>query len=141
MENTTLGALLDEIVSIREKMKGLDWFDGEDPFQIVLETIGTQQCRLVQAAIWSYDLKLLADEAMGGDMLSIVESELEDWIKSENTVGPKKETLPKEQEGIGTREKLAVSEIILRTAGHQLRQDHCGHGTGRGFQSAPSPAS
>ena len=83
-------ALLDEIVSIREKMKGLDWFDGEDPFQIVLERqSGTQQCRLVQAAIWSYDLKLLADEAMGGDMLSIVESELEDWIKSENTAWAK----------------------------------------------------
>ncbi len=89
MENTTLGALLDEIVSIREKMKGLDWFDGEDPFQIILETIGTQQCRLVQAAIWSYDLKLLADEATGGDMLSVVESDLEDWIKSENATWAK----------------------------------------------------
>lgn len=81
LDHTTL----DDIIAIHKNMKMLNWWDGEDPFQIIVETIGTQQCKLIEASIWSYDLKLLADEATGGNMLSIVESELEDWLEDENS--------------------------------------------------------
>lgn len=85
MEHTTFEAML----AVHKKMKMLNWWVGEDPFQIILETIGTQQCRLIEASIWTYDLKLLADESTGGNMSSVVESELEDWINNENSTWSK----------------------------------------------------
>lgn len=94
MEHTTL----DTMISVHKKMKMLNWWDGEDPFQIIIETIGTQQCKLVEVSIWAYDLKLLADESTGGDMLSVVESELEDWIKSENSNWTKESEIAKRKQ-------------------------------------------
>jgi hypothetical protein len=76
---------LDTMLAVHKKMKMLNWWDGEDPFQIVVETIGTQQCKLIQVSIWAYELKLLADESTGGNMSSVVENELEDWINNENS--------------------------------------------------------
>ncbi len=91
MEHTTLDAML----AVHKKMKMLNWWDGEDPFQIVVETIGTQQCKLIQVSIWAYDLKLLADESTGGNMSSVVENELEDWIKNENSTWTKEAEIAK----------------------------------------------
>jgi len=39
MENS----LLDTMVSIHKKMKMLNWWDGEDSFQIIVETIEADQ--------------------------------------------------------------------------------------------------
>ena len=80
---------LDAIVAIHKDMKMLNWWDGEDPFQIIAETMGTQQCKLIEASIWTYDLKLLADESTGGNMLSVVENELDGWLNMENSSWPK----------------------------------------------------
>jgi endonuclease III-like uncharacterized protein len=94
MENS----LLDTMVSIHKKMKMLNWWDGEDSFQTIVETVGTQQCKLIEASIWAYDLKLLSDESTGGDMLSVVENELEDWIKSENSNWTKESEIAKKKQ-------------------------------------------
>jgi hypothetical protein len=53
----------------------------------VNKVIEVRICHLVTKviSIWAYDLKLLADESIGGNMLSVVENELEDWIKNENS--------------------------------------------------------
>lgn len=67
MKDTTLDAM----VAIHKNMKMLNWWDGEDPFQIIVETMGTQQCKLIEASIWSYDLKLLADESTGGETIRV----------------------------------------------------------------------
>lgn len=77
--------ILDTLISIHTDTKMLNWWDGEDPFQIVVETIGTQQCKLIDVSIWAYDLKLLADESISGNMLLVIENELEDWIENENS--------------------------------------------------------
>lgn len=86
---------LDSMLAVHKKMKMLNWWDGEDPFQIVVETIGTQQCKLIEVAIWAYDLKFLADESTGGNMLSVVEIELEDWIRNENSTWGKEAEIAK----------------------------------------------
>lgn len=84
-ELSSRNELLDSLISTHKDTKMLNWWDGEDPFQIILETIGTQQCKLIDVSIWAYDLKLLVDTSIGGSMLSVVERELEDWIKNENS--------------------------------------------------------
>ena len=91
MDHTTFEAML----AVHKKMKMLNWWDGEDSFQIVVETIGTQQCKLIQASTWAYDLKLLADESTGANMSSVVESELEDWLKIENSTWTKEAEIAK----------------------------------------------
>lgn len=91
-------SILDTMISIHKDMKMLNWWDGEDPFQIIVETIGTQQCKLIETSIWAYDLKLLTDESTGGEMLSVVENELEDWIKSENSNWTKESEIAKRKQ-------------------------------------------
>lgn len=47
MKNITL----DKMLAVHKNMKMLNWWDGEDPFQIVVETIGTQQYKLIQVGM------------------------------------------------------------------------------------------
>lgn len=77
---------LDTMVATHGTLKMLNWWEGEDPFQIIVETIATQQCKLIQGSSWAYELKLMADEATGGTMAAEVEAELDDWLRSENTI-------------------------------------------------------
>jgi hypothetical protein len=76
---------LDQLISIHHEWKMLNWWEGEHPFQIIAETIATQQCKLIQGSTWTYELKLLADECTKGNMIDEVGVELEEWVKKNGT--------------------------------------------------------
>lgn len=94
---------LDLLIFIHDKIKTLNWFEGEHYFQVILETIGTQQCKLIDSAIWSYELKLLADESVGGNMIEEVESELNGWLEDNDTTWEKETSLARNKQDWGEK--------------------------------------
>lgn len=76
---------LNQLISIHDEWKMLNWWEDEKRFQIIVETIATQQCKLIDGSTWTYELKLLADECTKGNMINEVEVELEEWLKENGT--------------------------------------------------------
>ncbi len=80
---------LDELASIHAKGRILNWWKHEPPFQIVVEAIAAQQCKLTDALVWVYELKVLADEATEGNMANEVMVELEEWLRKNGSTWKK----------------------------------------------------
>lgn len=76
---------LNQLISIHDEWKMLNWWKGEHPFQIIVETIATQQCKLIEGSTWTYELKLLGDECTKGNMINEVEVELDEWLRENGT--------------------------------------------------------